>query len=61
MTEAVQTTLTSNLYDQQVKKLYRVGEILGLPQDVLETLSQPERVIQVKIEIKGKDGKVKTF
>lgn len=61
MTEAVQTTLTSNLYDQQVKKLYRVSEILGLPQDVLETLSQPERVIQVKIEIKGKDGKVKTF
>ncbi|BFI76232.1 Glu/Leu/Phe/Val dehydrogenase [Sulfurisphaera ohwakuensis] len=61
MNSAVQETLTSNLYDQQVKKLYHVGEILGLTEDVLQVLSTPERVIQVKIEIKGADGKVKTF
>ncbi|QIW25024.1 Glu/Leu/Phe/Val dehydrogenase [Sulfolobus sp. S-194] len=61
MNSAVQETLTSNLYDQQVKKLYHVGEILGLTEDVLQVLSTPERVIQVKIEIKGSDGKVKTF
>lgn len=46
---------------QQVKKLYNVGKILGLNEDVLDTLAQPERVIQVKIEIKGKDGQVRTF
>ena len=61
MSSAIQETLTSNLYDQQVKKLYRVGEILGLSQDVLQALATPERVIQVKIEIKGSDGKIKTF
>ncbi|HII73161.1 Glu/Leu/Phe/Val family dehydrogenase [Sulfurisphaera tokodaii] len=61
MNSAVQETLTSNLYDQQVKKLYHVGGILGLTEDVLQVLSTPERVIQVKIEIKGADGKVKTF
>jgi len=61
MSSALEETLTSDLYDQQVKKLYKVGEILGLSEDVLYTLSQPERVIQVKIEIKGSDGKVKTF
>jgi len=61
MNSAVQETLTSNLYDQQVKKLYHVGGILGLTEDVLQVFSTPERVIQVKIEIKGADGKVKTF
>ncbi|AAY79576.1 Glu/Leu/Phe/Val family dehydrogenase [Sulfolobus acidocaldarius] len=58
---AVEETLSSNLYVQQVKKLYNVGKILGLNEDVLDTLAQPERVIQVKIEIKGKDGQVRTF
>ncbi|WP_369611592.1 Glu/Leu/Phe/Val dehydrogenase [Sulfurisphaera javensis] len=57
----MQETLSSNLYDQQVKKLYHVGQILGLSQDVMQDLATPERVIQVKIEIKGNDGKVKTF
>ncbi|BFI73629.1 glutamate dehydrogenase 2 [Nanoarchaeota archaeon] len=50
-----------NLYEEQVKKLYKVGEIIGLDKDILEDLSKPERVIQVKINIKGSDGKLKTF
>ncbi|ACR41565.1 Glu/Leu/Phe/Val family dehydrogenase [Saccharolobus islandicus] len=53
--------LTSNLFVQQVKKLYKVGELLGLDIDTLEALSQPERVIQVKIQIRGSDGKLRTF
>jgi|GEM_PF-3652196 len=35
--------LTSNLFVQQVKKLYKVGELLGLDIDTLEALSQPGR------------------
>ncbi|ARM75659.1 Glu/Leu/Phe/Val family dehydrogenase [Acidianus manzaensis] len=58
---AVEEVLSSNLYTQQVKKLYKVGELLGLQQDELEALATPERVIQVKIQIRGKDGKIKTF
>ncbi|BCU67044.1 glutamate dehydrogenase [Sulfolobales archaeon HS-7] len=57
----VQEVLSSSLYAQQLKKLYHVGNVLGLPQDVLESLSIPERVLQVKISIKGDDGKIKTF
>ncbi|AWR97016.1 glutamate dehydrogenase [Acidianus sulfidivorans JP7] len=58
---AVEEVLSSNLYTQQVKKLYKVGQLLGLQQDELEALATPERVIQVKIQIRGKDGKIKTF
>lgn len=57
----MEEVLSSSLYTQQVKKLYKVGEILGLDKETLETLSQPERVIQVKIQIRGSDGKIKTF
>ncbi|MEM0064271.1 MAG: Glu/Leu/Phe/Val dehydrogenase [Metallosphaera sp.] len=58
---SVEEVLTSNLYTQQTKKLYKIGEILGLHEDQLTALSTPERVIQVKIQIKGKDGLIKTF
>jgi glutamate dehydrogenase (NAD(P)+) len=57
----VQEVLSSSLYTQQLKKLAKVGQILGLPQDVLDSLSVPERVIQVKVAIKGEDGRIKTF
>ncbi|MEM3226599.1 MAG: Glu/Leu/Phe/Val dehydrogenase, partial [Saccharolobus sp.] len=57
----MEEVLSSSLYTQQVKKLYKVGELLGLDNETLETLSQPERVIQVKIQIRGSDGKIKTF
>lgn len=52
---------TQDLYTQQLKKLERVAQILSLDKAVLDSLSQPERVIQVKINIKGNDGTVKTF
>lgn len=57
----MEEVLSSSLYTQQVKKLYKVGEILGLDNETLDTLSKPERVIQVKIQIRGSDGKIKTF
>ncbi|ACP34974.1 Glu/Leu/Phe/Val dehydrogenase [Sulfolobus islandicus L.S.2.15] len=57
----MEEVLSSSLYTQQVKKLYKVGELLGLDNETLETLSQPERIIQVKIQIRGSDGKLKTF
>ncbi|MUN29303.1 glutamate dehydrogenase [Sulfolobus metallicus DSM 6482 = JCM 9184] len=53
--------VTSDLYTQQLKKLERVSQILSLENDVIESLSQPERVIQVKVNLKGNDGRVKTF
>jgi glutamate dehydrogenase (NAD(P)+) len=58
---SVEEVLSSNLYTQQVKKLYKIGDILGLHEDELQALSTPERVLQVKIQIQGKDGKIKTF
>ncbi|MCI2415117.1 MAG: Glu/Leu/Phe/Val dehydrogenase [Candidatus Aramenus sp.] len=58
---SVEEVLTSNLYTQQVKKLYKIGDILGLHDDELQALATPERVIQVKVQIPGADGKIKTF
>jgi glutamate dehydrogenase (NAD(P)+) len=58
---AVEEVLSSNLYTQQIKKLYRVGEILGLQEDQLEALATPERVIQVKIQVPSSNGKIRTF
>ncbi len=58
---SVEEVLTSNLYTQQVKKLYKIGEIMGLQDDELQALASPERVIQVKIQIPGPNGKIKTF
>ncbi len=58
---AVEEVLSSNLYTQQIKKLYKVGEIIGLQEDQLEALSTPERVIQVKIQVPSTNGKIRTF
>ncbi|AWR94620.1 Glu/Leu/Phe/Val family dehydrogenase [Acidianus brierleyi] len=58
---SVEEVLSSNLYTQQVKKLYKIGDILGLHEDELQALSTPERVLQVKIQILSKDGKIRTF
>ncbi len=58
---SVEEVLSSNLYTQQVKKLYKIGGILGLHDDELQALATPERVIQVKVQIPGADGKIKTF
>ncbi|EZQ11381.1 glutamate dehydrogenase [Candidatus Acidianus copahuensis] len=49
----------TNLYDQQLKILRRIGEIMGLDGDIVESLSIPERVIQVKVQLKG--DTIKTF
>ncbi|EWG08210.1 MAG: glutamate/leucine dehydrogenase [Candidatus Aramenus sulfurataquae] len=44
-----------------MKKLYKIGGILSLHDDELQALAIPERVIQVKVQIPGADGKIKTF
>lgn len=58
---AVEEVFSSSLYIQQVKKLKKIEEILGLTPDITEALATPDRVIQVRISIRGKDGKIKTF
>jgi Glutamate dehydrogenase/leucine dehydrogenase len=59
--QEVQQVLTASLYTQQMKKLTRIGELLGLSPEEMESLSTPERVIQVKVQVVGPDGRVKTF
>lgn len=61
MALAIEEVMSSNLYTQQVKKLQKIAEILGLDDSLVQVLSIPERVIQVKIPVRTKNGKVKTF
>ncbi|MCW1293720.1 MAG: Glu/Leu/Phe/Val dehydrogenase dimerization domain-containing protein, partial [Candidatus Rehaiarchaeum fermentans] len=56
----MQAQESANLYTQQLKKLEKVGKILALSNEELEVLSKPERVIQVKIQIKSNNS-IKTF
>ncbi|MEM0374060.1 MAG: Glu/Leu/Phe/Val dehydrogenase dimerization domain-containing protein, partial [Sulfolobales archaeon] len=58
---AVEEVFTSNLYIQQVKLIKKIGELLGLPNYVIDALIVPERVIQVKITVRSSNGAVKTF
>ncbi len=46
---------------EQEKILKRAVDLLGYDEDVYETLKYPERVIQVKIPVRMRDGKVKIF
>lgn len=49
------------VYQMAVKQLRESAEILGLPEEIVETLSHPEKLIQVKITIKRDSGKPATF
>ncbi|MCI4461356.1 MAG: Glu/Leu/Phe/Val dehydrogenase [Thermogladius sp.] len=49
------------VYQQAVQQLKQAAAILGLPDEVVEVLRHPERLIQVKIVVKKDDGKIATF
>ncbi len=44
-----------------VKQLKEIASILGLPDDVVEVLRHPERLVQVKIPVKLDNGKIAVF
>ncbi|MCQ4345621.1 MAG: Glu/Leu/Phe/Val dehydrogenase [Sulfolobaceae archaeon] len=52
---------SSSLLSQQIKRLYNTGRLLGLDDETIEALATPERVLEVKMTIRLKDGRVKTF
>jgi glutamate dehydrogenase (NAD(P)+) len=52
---------SSSLLSQQMKRLYNTGRLLGLDDETIEALAAPERVLEVKMTIRLKDGRVKTF
>ena len=49
------------IYQMAVKQLREVASILGLPDEVVEALRHPEKLVQVKITIKRDNGKIATF
>jgi Glutamate dehydrogenase/leucine dehydrogenase len=48
-------------YEEAKRQLRLTVSVLGLSEDVYESLVTPERVIQVKIPVIMRDGRVKTF
>ena len=52
---------SSSLLSQQIKRLYNTGRLLGLDDETIEALATAERVLEVKMTIRLKDGRVKTF
>ncbi|MCI4456339.1 MAG: Glu/Leu/Phe/Val dehydrogenase [Sulfolobus sp.] len=52
---------SSSLLSQQIKRLYNTGRLLGLDDETIEALAAPERVLEVKMTIRLKDGRVRTF
>ncbi|MCX8094982.1 MAG: Glu/Leu/Phe/Val dehydrogenase [Caldisericia bacterium] len=53
--------LTLNPFKIAQEQIEKVGEVLNLPQDIVEVLKWPKRVVQVSIPVKMDDGSVKTF
>jgi glutamate dehydrogenase (NAD(P)+) len=52
---------SSSLLSQEIKRLYNTGRLLGLDDETIEALATPERVLEVKMTIRLKDGRVRTF
>ncbi len=52
---------SSSLLSQQIKRLYNTGRLLGLDDETIEALATPERVLEAKMTIRLKDGRVRTF
>jgi len=52
---------SSSLLSQQIKRLYDTGRLLGLDDETIEALATPERVLEVKMTVRLKDGRVRTF
>ncbi|BCU67618.1 glutamate dehydrogenase [Sulfolobales archaeon HS-7] len=57
----VTTEISASLLAQQLKILDKISLILGLDSSVREALATPERVIQVKIQVRDKSGKQRVY
>lgn len=55
------TTSEMNAYDNALKQLERVADIIGLDPDIHEILKQPKRILTVSLPIKLDNGTVKNF
>jgi len=49
------------VYQMAVKQLKEAAGILGLPDEYVEVLRHPEKLVQVKIVVKRDNGKVETY
>jgi glutamate dehydrogenase (NAD(P)+) len=61
MATPLEEVASSSLLSQQVKRLYNTGRLLGLDDETIEALATPERVLEVKMTVRLKDGRVRTF
>ncbi|AFK51168.1 Glu/Leu/Phe/Val dehydrogenase [Thermogladius calderae 1633] len=49
------------VYQQAVQQLKQSASILGLPEEIVEVLRHPEKLVQVRITVKRDNGKVESF
>ncbi len=49
------------VYQMAVKQLREVAGLLQIPDDVVEVLAHPERLLRVKIPVRMDNGKIKVF
>jgi len=49
------------VYQMAVKQLREVAALLQIPDDVVEVLAHPERLLRVKIPVRMDNGKIKVF
>ncbi|MCC6054719.1 MAG: glutamate dehydrogenase, partial [Thermosphaera sp.] len=52
---------TDPVYQMAVKQLKEAASILGLPDEYVEVLRHPEKLVQVRVTIRRDDGKIATF
>jgi len=50
-----------NPYDNAMKQLNSTARLLSLDADILETLSQPKRILSVSLPVRLDNGKIKNF
>ena len=50
-----------NPYDNAMKQLSSTARIIGLDADILETLSQPKRILSVSLPVRLDNGRIKNF
>jgi len=51
----------SSLYEEALKPLKKAAAVLNLEPDIVEVLSNPERIVIVSIPVKMDSGKIKVF
>ena len=50
-----------NPYDNAMKQLSNTAKLISLDADILETLSQPRRILSVSLPVRLDNGKIKNF